>query len=180
MLDFLSEESIEIHKEYLRSLTLKYSILEKSVNGIKDKSLKEITRQKLKREDKVCVLELLSEMSLHNIFFTSFREKSNNSSKIVSKSFGSEASLLHKLFKMGMDMRYGFLCLYTINDKIQVYASENLTDLVIPVIPLLAIDVCEHAYFLDYRFDKERYLCAALSHLDLSKLEKCKNVLEKN
>ena len=33
-----------------------------------------------------------------------------------------------------------------------------------------AIDVCEHAYFADYGFDKQRYLISALPYLDITKL----------
>ena len=42
--------------------------------------------------------------------------------------------------------------------------------LCLPAPPALAIDVSEHAYFLDYGFDKQRYIMAALPFLDLSKL----------
>ena len=37
--------------------------------------------------------------------------------------------------------------------------------------PRLAIDLCEHAYFIEYGFDKERYLEDLLRHLDLSRLK---------
>ena len=52
MLSFFSEENYEIHKSYLRTLRLKYSILEKSMDGIKDKKINDIIRQKMKRSDK--------------------------------------------------------------------------------------------------------------------------------
>jgi superoxide dismutase len=37
--------------------------------------------------------------------------------------------------------------------------------------PRLAIDISEHAYFLDYRFEKERYLRSAIANLNLSLLD---------
>ena len=38
--------------------------------------------------------------------------------------------------------------------------------------PILAIDMWEHAYFLDNQFDKEKYLDAWFSFIDWEKAEK--------
>ena len=40
-----------------------------------------------------------------------------------------------------------------------------------PFEPILAVDICEHVYFLDYGFDKERFLCRFLPYLSLSKID---------
>jgi superoxide dismutase len=38
-------------------------------------------------------------------------------------------------------------------------------------VPRLAVDISEHAYFLDYRFEREKYLRSAIANLNLSLLD---------
>lgn len=170
MLSFFSDENIEIHKSFERVKKMRYSILEKSIIGIKGKNISEISGQKLKKRDKNDVLLLLSDISLHTIFFASFADNTFTSSDAVRASFGSEASFLNELFVRCMEIDHGFVCVYNINGKISVGGGTDLQRLCLPYLPDLSIDVCEHAYFLDYGFDKERYLRAALPYLDIAKL----------
>ena len=172
MIELFTEESIDAHREYLRGIKLKYSILEKSIPSIKNKNPNEIIRQKMSAEDKTDTLRLLSEMLLHEVFFSSFGGVRYLPSETVRRSYGSEAALLYRLLREGMNSDYGFLCLYNDDGKIDIAASSDLTRLVIPRTPVLAVDLYEHAYFRDYGFDKDRYLQSALSRLDLSRLEK--------
>ena len=172
MLEFLSEGSLALHMEYVRRLRLKYSILEKSVKEIKSKNLYDILRQKIKITDKTDALNLISEIVLHDVFFSSFRDEECMASQEARRHFGSESALLYSLYRQGMKLRFGFVCVYCREDKIWTRSSENMIDLVVPTEPTLAVDVCEHSYFCDFGFDKERYLLSALSHLDLSRLEK--------
>ena len=37
--------------------------------------------------------------------------------------------------------------------------------------PILSIDLYEHTYFLDYGFDKKRFIRTAISYLDISSLD---------
>ena len=170
MLSFFSEENYEIHKSYLRTLRLKYSILEKSMDGIKDKKINDIIRQKMKRSDKKDVVDLLWEIVLHEMFFVSFSENTFLMSELVSSIFGSEAAFLNEIFRMAMKIKCGFICVYTTPNNIYLSSSDQLEYLFKYGTPVLSIDISEHAYFLDYGFDKERYLRSALPFLDISKL----------
>jgi superoxide dismutase len=98
-------------------------------------------------------------------------DNKRNSDNIRSH-YGSEDALRYDLIRAGMDIRYGFLCIYFRDGKLYYDASGDYIRLVVPNIPLLAVDVCEHAYFLDYGFDKERYLNRAVSYLNLSVIGK--------
>ena len=42
-------------------------------------------------------------------------------------------------------------------------------------LPKLAIDISEHAYFLDYRFEKDKYIRSAISNLNISLLDNYQN-----
>lgn len=171
MLQFLTEENLEIHKEFIRQKKLKLSILEKSIDGIKNKNISEISRQKLNREDKREALELLSEITLHEIFFSSFGNKKYPQSHLVSTGFGSEAAFLNAVYRACLELNFGFVVIYSKSERIVIESTEReLYRLLLHSDPILAVDVSEHSYFLDYGFDKERYLTYALPYLDLTKL----------
>ena len=55
MTEFLSEENIALHKEYLRELSLKYSILEKSIEGIKGIRMSKIPMARCSRDDSIFI-----------------------------------------------------------------------------------------------------------------------------
>lgn len=172
MLDFLSEENIEIHKESVRQKKLKLSIIEKSVEGIKGANIREIMRQKLKKNDRDDALALMSDIRLHEIFFSSFAENTYSSSEPVKRRYGSEASFLNELYRECMSQCFGFVCVFFLEGNVSIEtAAFELHKLFYHSDPILAIDVSEHAYFLDYGFDKERYLRSALPYLDLSRLK---------
>lgn len=171
MLEFLTEENLEIHRQYIKQEKLKLSIFEKSIECIKNKNIKDIIRQKIKRKDKLDVLSLLSNIKLHEIFFASFGENKYQPSAAASLNFGSEGGFLNAVYRASMSINHGFTVVYLKDGKIAVEAMEReLFKLFIPSEPILAVDLSEHSYFLDYGFDKERYLLSALPYLDLSKL----------
>lgn len=165
---FLTEENISVHKEYAKTLRLRHSIMEKSIPEIKGKSIFDIEKMKLKKSDKEQILPDLSEYLAHELFFKSFTNLPSKS-PLIKKYYSSEEAFLYEIMTVCMKNREGFVfvCLGDRGEpKIQACQSG-----VIPKsAPRLAVDVCEHAYFLDYRFEKEQYLKNALSHLDLSVL----------
>ena len=170
MTEFLSEDAINLHKDYLRQLRLRYAILEDGIKGIKNKEYEEITRQKLNKVDKQDVLNELSDITLHKIFFNSFTKTEYQSCDLARIVFGSEAALLNSIYSVAISQAHGFVGVFLIGGRPMVFGDTNRVKLLAHGIPRLAIDVCEHAYFLDYGFDKPRYLLRALPYLDLNKL----------
>ena len=170
MLEFMSENSYELHREYLRQARLRYAILEDGIKDIKGKKYNEIIRQKINVRDKVDVLRELSDITLHNIFFNSFSEFEYSPCEAVRMQMKSEAELLNRVYSTAMAIPYGFIGVFVFDGKIFVYSDTDRVRLLSRGIPRLAVDVCEHAYFLDYGFDKPRYLLSALPYLDLNKL----------
>ncbi len=169
MKEFLSEENIEFHSEYVRMKRLKYSIFESSFPKLSDAKFTDIIQSKLSRCDKQEALELLSDISIHDVYFSSYSTCKFAHSSIVSELYGSEARLLNEIYECGMRLQHGFVSVYFQRGRIVVRSFVDPIDAMRFATPILAIDVCEHAYFLDYGFDKERYLIASLPYLNIAK-----------
>ncbi len=163
---FLSAENISAHKAYLAELKLRYSVLCKSVAGLKDMSLPTIWRSLPRGDIKDEAMRLSSEIAAHEIYFCSFSNKRHRSAA-VRKKYGTEDTFLYELFRSAKGARSGFLYVYAdlhydiCSDGGFYFKGE---------LPVLAVDLFEHAYFSDYSFDIKRYLEAATAHLDLSKI----------
>lgn len=175
MTEFLNEENIELHRDYVGRLALRYSILEKSIFGISGKRIDEILRMPLSRSERGDILELLPEIELHRLYFQSFAKRKNTMSGRLRADFGNEAAFLNGLYRLAIGMKRGFVTVNIRGAKIECLAAEDYTECFTRGVPILAIDACEHAYFRDYGFDKHSYLVNALSYLDLSVIDKFLN-----
>ena len=165
--EFLSEEAISLHKEYLRKLRLKYSILESELPQLRGASVRDLYRLKLDKRDREGALALLPEIVLHDVFFFSFSEERYTRSEAVASVYGSEAAFLNKLYRLAVSARTGFL---TVGRGARPEVVLDYAEALRYGEPLLAVDLCEHAYLPDYGLDRERYLITCLSHLDLKKI----------
>lgn len=169
MNEFLSEENISLHREYVRKKQLELSILESSIPGLSGASVADIWHMRLTRRDRQDALALKLETLMHGIFFSSFSGVSHPRSEYVTRSFGSEAAFLNEVYKLALAQPYGFVAVFNKGRDIVLGQVLDARDIRVHQ-PVLAIDVCEHAYFADYGFDKRRYLVSALPYLDVTKL----------
>ena len=166
--DFLSEENISLHKEYVRQMRLRYSILESSIPSLSGAHVRDLYNLRLTKKDRNDALELLSDITLHDIYFSSFCEQKNVRCETVASAYGSEPAFLNHLFALAKKTKFGFLIVdgnagaHVVTDFISAFSNTD---------PVLAIDLCEHAYFMDYQFDRDSYLVNCLSYLDLTKLQ---------
>ena len=169
---FLSEENVLRHKAFLKEMKLKYSVLEKSVPQISGKSIKEISHLHVSCDDKDEILRLKSAILLHEIYFDSFGDNFSKSD-VIRKNYGSEAALLYEIESLAMkNSNGGYVLIYNgAKNKPEFAVGSELSDVLIKFTPQLVIDFYEHAYFLDYGFDKKRYLRSALSALRLDKID---------
>ena len=170
MTSFLSEESIKAHIEYMRGERLRHSIDEKSFPEIKGMSPREISKINLKRSVKSEILRRKTNICLHECYFSSFVQVASPC-KAIKKFYSSEDAFLYEILLLARDTDFGFVyvCLDE-RGRPSIRLSKENSYTFIKDTPLLALDVCEHAYFSDYGFDKEKYLRGALLHFDLTKL----------
>lgn len=170
MLCFLTDDSIKSHMEYMNTLFLKYSIYEKSIPEIKGKTPEQIVKMRLDKSDKNKIISLLKEYYSHKTYFNSFA-KNDKPCKEIRKFYTSENDFCYRVVERAIAEDGGFL--YILKDKkgTPVIAhSRELPYVFISYTPILVLDLCEHAYFADYRFNKDEYIRRAVSRLDISKL----------
>ena len=166
---FLSENSIRGHKEYLAQLKLRYSVLVKSEPRLSDLSLDKIHKKNLKNDIKIEAVTLLSEIKAHEIYFSSFAEGRGKYEKIKKKYLSAD-SLRYEIFSLAKRVHTGFLFVLQGRGEIRIDTCDKLPYF-IKQKPLLALDLCEHSYFIDYGFHRDEYLRQAVGYLDLSKIE---------
>ena len=167
---FLSENNVLSHKEFLKELKLKLSVLEKSYSRLSGVKISELDSLRLSAEVRREALTLKSEILLHELYFDSFSEKFY-SCEAARLAFGSEASFLYEMEEAAKAQSVGFLLIYIDSKgRLSFSIGEDLSRILARATPLLALDLWEHAYFTDYGFDRKKYLKAALLHLNLNKI----------
>lgn len=168
---FVSEENRKMHEEYLRKLKLEYSIYEKSYPSLLGKSPNEILRLRaLSRSEREAAALKKGEILAHELYFNSYGEKNSPSAKIR-EAYGSEANFLYELSQRCMSTDGGFILVCRDSrGKIAVLYGTEFYSMFSDFSPLLAVDLCEHAYFYDYGFNKKSYINSALMHLALERI----------
>ena len=86
--------------------------------------------------------------------------------KLIAASFGSYDAFRKAIIEEAMQFGIGWVWIVENNNAIKVYRSEYIdTPLLKGFKPLLAIDVWEHAYYIDYENDRQKYVEAVLANL---------------
>lgn len=172
IMNFIGENTARLHKEYLNTLMLKYSILKKSASELSGLSVSDIKKNRgIRSEIKAEAIALLSEILAHELYFSSFGIQGARCERIKSI-YGSESSFLYSVLREALNFGEGYCFIvesgngiYAKNTKAprEIYLNDRIS-------PKLCIDLYEHAYYGDYGFDREAYLSRALYSLNLSKL----------
>ena len=96
----ISESALALHTEYLKTLRLKYSVLEKSYPILSGRSAAQIAKiSKICIKDREEAMLLQCEIKLHELYFSSFGE-GYRLSRCIKETYGSEASFLYELFSL--------------------------------------------------------------------------------
>ena len=167
---FLSERNLEMHREYLNELTLKYRIFEKSYKELCGADLAGILKAKISAKEREEAARLYAQVLAHRIFFSSFGER-NQKSERIKKEYGSVSGFLFDIFSKASSAESGFLFIYEDRGRVVSSVEAELVGILKRKRVLLALDLFEHAYFYDYGFKKEDYIMNAVAYLDLSKID---------
>ena len=173
MNSFLSHENIEIHRNYLKSLRLKLSIIRKSYPGCMYENLP-YEKRRIDRNIPDIVLsearDLVFQIKMHETYFCSFTDKKEKAN-LIRKQFSSEEAFFYEIYDMIKSEKYGYLIVY-IDEKGRIkFSVVDVLLIAIKYKPILVIDLFEHSYFYDYLYDKDSYYKRAIERLDLGKIE---------
>lgn len=87
--------------------------------------------------------------------------------ELIEQSFGNQRTFSQQFVSAAGDQfGSGWAWLVLSDGHLKITATSNAgTPLTTPAVPLLTIDVWEHAYYLDYQHRRLDYIAAFLSHL---------------
>jgi superoxide dismutase len=160
---FLSEENIIIHKRELERARARLSIYEKSLPEIVGKDIRRVQSMRIDADYKREILVLKRYIMLHEVYFSSFSDKTV-SPREIKKYYPSRESLIFECMEEARRHGHGFLCFFkTCGAPKIALLDESSPTLHTP--PTLAVEISEHAYFLDYAFERDRYFTASLERL---------------
>lgn len=167
-LPFFSEIAVGEHLAYRRRLAARLSLLKKSFPGKEALGTEEILSARLFGVQRQ-MLPLAREILLHDVYFSSFSEGKEKASPALRR-YSSDAAFRYALLERARETRDGFLCIFSDRQGDARSAIASPPDFAFSVLPCLAVDLAEHAYFYDFGFDREKYLVEAISRLNLSLL----------
>ena len=162
MRNFLSDEAIRRHREYVETLKRAYSFYQNGIPELSTASPAELSRRKYREKERI--VALYNELRLHEIFFNSFRTEGEEYPNGFSPT--ELSTLRYRLYDTCMSAKGGFVILKRHGKEIRVEHVSNFETSDAE----LAIDMCEHAYFLDFGFDKTSYIVSLIPKLRMSRL----------
>ena len=168
----LSKETLDFHydKHHL-GYVKKLNNLIASTKYEKE-SLANIIKESYKLEEKA-IYNNAAQIWNHDFYWSSLAIKSdmpNSVSSLVKQDFKSLENFNNKVIEEGM-LLFGSGWLWLVQDKntrklTLVITSNADNPLTLDLIPILTIDLWEHAYYIDYRNDRKAYLTKIVEYLN--------------
>ena len=175
----LSAATIYTHynKHYLNYLNKLNELLEKyNINMTREELIKNINLFLLK--DQGDILFNLGGVLNHELYFRIMGKDNNNPfgklKEAMIKDFGDVDKFKQEFMDMANSLKgsgYTFLCLNpNINKLLIVNTSNQENPMVYGLIPILNIDLWEHAYYLDYLNNRKKYIESFMNVIDYDKV----------
>ncbi len=150
-------------------------------------SLEELTFHinEFPNEDKEDILFNLGGVLNHNLYFSSISPNHNmpfgKLKTAINNKYKSYDNFLQKLKEKALSLKgSGYTFLVINNNDLDIVNTKNQeTPLQYGLIPLLNIDMWEHAYYLNYKNEKEEYLNNLFNILDFTNASNIYNNLIK-
>ncbi|MDD2680916.1 MAG: superoxide dismutase [Patescibacteria group bacterium] len=141
--------------------------------GMAEMSLEEIIKLSAKQEDKKAIFNNAAQVYNHNIFWDCLRptntkmEVPSSLMTLIERDFGSLENMLSE-FKSAALTQFGsgWAWLVKEGDKLKIMKTANAdTAFLYGVTPILALDVWEHSYYLDYQNRRADFISAIFDNL---------------
>lgn len=185
---FISDITLDIHynKHYLGYLNKLNNLLEKvgyKGNLSKEEMVKKIDIFNIK--DRGEILYNLGGVLNHELYFKTMSDKKNNLpvgkiKQAIEKEYGSFENFKMEFIKTSKELvgsGYTFLVINS-QKKLDIINLPNQdTPYMFDLIPIAALDLWEHAYYLDYQNRRDEYINNFFSIIDF---EKINEIYQKN
>ncbi len=169
----MSQETLDFH--YGKHHQAYVDNLNKLIAGtdLETASLEEIIRQTAGSQDKAAIFNNAAQVYNHDFFWQNLRpadstkEPGEKIASAISQAFGSLDSFYVQFKETAMSQfGSGWAWLAKDGDKLAIMKTANADNpLAHGLEPLIAVDVWEHSYYVDYRNRRADYLDAVLRHL---------------
>ena len=167
----MSAETLEFHhgKHHKAYVDKTNSML--ADKGLENASLIEVIKSASERGDKP-LFNNSAQIWNHSFFWQCLApagstKPSGKLAEMIASEFGDQATLVEKLAKEATDhfaSGWGWLVLE--NGKLKVTSLHDAdTPVAHGLIPLLTLDVWEHAYYIDYRNERPKFLKTVLENI---------------
>lgn len=159
-----AQEHIKLYQGYLKKIE---EIRKKIIDAEKEGNATYSEVRELKIEEGFCI----NAIKLHEFYFenvTSEKIESREITKMIEEDFGSFESWKKEFAACAMSARGWVVLAYDWkDDKMHNYIMDiHNQGGIIDTIPILALDMYEHAYFIDYGTDKKKYIEWFLAHIN--------------
>jgi Fe-Mn family superoxide dismutase len=171
---YLSEETLRFHyDQHHRGYVRLANQLVRDA-GLQNKTLVDIMRISYRPEacEQNALFNNAAQVYNHTFYWNSMKPDGGGSPKgameaLIAKCFGSYAAFRDAFAEKALSrFASGWTWLVLAEGRLKIVNTANAdTPLVRDLQPVLVIDVWEHAYYLDYRNRRDRYVEAFLDHL---------------
>ncbi len=115
-------------------------------------------------------------VKLHEIYFSILGGNGESSGKVaqlINRDFGSLENWMADMTAAGLSARGWVILSYDLADKsLHNYSADaHNVGLIVGTIPLITLDVYEHAYFMDYGVNRKGYIEAFFKNLNWKKID---------
>jgi Fe-Mn family superoxide dismutase len=169
----MSAQTLEFH--YGKHHQAYVDKLNKLIEGTEmaEMSLEDIIKASAKKEDKKAIFNNAAQIYNHNIFWDCLRPAGVNMEvpaallSLIERDFGSLENMLSEFKEAALtQFGSGWAWLVKEGDKLKIMKTTNAdTAFLYGVTPLLAIDVWEHSYYLDYQNRRGDFVSAVFDNL---------------
>lgn len=169
----ISAKTVSIH--YSKHHQSYFDLLKSYISAHPDYQNQTLEELLLKYKNGILLDETIFDVAVllynHNWYWQSMKPKGGGKpvgevEKKITASFGSYDAFRKAFIDEAGKPGIGWVWVALDIDKVKVYRSEyHDTPLVKGFVPLLAIDVWEHAYYLDYQNERGKYVDAVLDNL---------------
>ena len=170
---FISEKTVNLH--YHRHQQEYYNLLKGWIHShseYQNQTVEELIRVNhggILLDESVFDLAVL--LFNHNAYWPSLSPSAGGTphgriGSMIDASYGSYQAFRKAFTEESLKLGIGYLWVVADKDKVLVYRTDyHDTPLLKGYKPLLAVDMWEHAYYLDYQNDRRAYVNAVLDHL---------------